>query len=104
MPVAGMVLFLFLPWKAAVPIYLLLLILSVFLYVKTYQAMKVPVSTGIEGMIGEEGIAVKSFNHSGFIKCHGEIWKAESDRKISVGDRVRVIGTRGLVVLVRKQD
>jgi membrane-bound serine protease (ClpP class) len=47
-------------------------------------------STGKEGLVDKEGIALEVLNPSGQIEIHGEIWKAISDQKINKGQRVVV--------------
>jgi membrane-bound serine protease (ClpP class) len=47
-------------------------------------------STGKEGLVDEEGIAIEALNPTGQIEIHGEIWKAISDQTIKKGQRVIV--------------
>ena len=59
--------------------------------------------TGVEGMLGEEGEAITDFKGGrGKVFVHGEIWNAESEQEIKKGDRVKVIGMRGLTLIVEK--
>ncbi len=48
-------------------------------------------TTGLEGMIGEEGEVFKPLNPAGTVKIHGEFWKAFSDVPCRKGQRVKVI-------------
>ncbi|ASJ01839.1 nodulation protein NfeD [Thermococcus profundus] len=61
--------------------------------------------TGKEEMIGEVGKVVQELNPEGMIKIRGELWKAESKTRepIKVGENVRVVGMRGLTLIVVKE-
>lgn len=52
MPLLGLGLFALLPWPVALPSYLVLVAVSLALYVKVIQAMRQPVRTGREAMLG----------------------------------------------------
>ncbi len=49
-------------------------------------------ATGIEGMIDEEGSVVSEIRPgaAGQVQVHGEIWKAVSDERLKVGERIVV--------------
>lgn len=66
---------------------------------KTHRAR---VTTGVEGLIGEEGIASTRIANTGRVNVHGEIWKAMSDAPIKKGERVRVVDVQGLTLRVEK--
>ena len=67
------------------------------------KAQKRKKLTGSEGMVGEEGEAVTTFKRGkGKVLVHGEIWNAESDQNIKKGDKVRVVGIKGLTLRVEK--
>jgi len=61
---------------------------------------------GKEEMIGEVGRVAEELNPEGFVKLHGELWKAESrnGERIPVGAKVRVVGLRGLTLIVERAD
>ncbi len=60
--------------------------------------------SGKEGMIGLSGIAVSDFsNGSGFVKVHGEIWKATSDDEIRSGNEIIVTEIDGLSLKIKKK-
>ncbi len=67
------------------------------------KAQKRKKLTGAEGMIGEEGEAITDFkNGKGKVLVHGEIWNAMSEQDIRKGDTVRVVGLKGLKLIVEK--
>ncbi|MCG8603995.1 nodulation protein NfeD [bacterium] len=60
------------------------------------------VTTGTEGLVGENGLAQSKISPEGNVTVHGEIWKATSDQVIKKGDRVRVVAVDGLILKVEK--
>ena len=59
-------------------------------------------TTGIEGLVGENGIVKAELNPHGRVLVHGETWNAESDITISNGEKVVVEAVEGLKIKVRK--
>jgi membrane-bound serine protease (ClpP class) len=60
------------------------------------------VATGVEGMVGEVGTASTDISESGTVHIHGEYWNAQSEKPITKGDRIRVVGVDRLVLKVEK--
>ncbi|MFQ5787961.1 MAG: NfeD family protein, partial [Thermodesulfobacteriota bacterium] len=50
---------------------------------------------GFEELLGEEGIAVTSFDKKGKIFIHGEYWDVESEETIKEGEKVKVVEAIG---------
>jgi membrane-bound serine protease (ClpP class) len=66
-----------------------------------FKAHKRKPVTGLEGLIGLEGIAHKDITKdSGMVLLHGEFWSAYSDEPISEGEKIIVEGVSGLKVKV----
>ncbi len=59
-------------------------------------------TTGMEGMIGEIGIASTPIAPDGKVSIHGEFWNATADGSIETGERVQVIGAKDLKLKVKK--
>lgn len=61
-------------------------------------------TTGLEGLIGETGIAALSLSPEGKVSIHGEFWNAVGDQNqnIDKGDRVQVIGVDNLKLKVKR--
>lgn len=60
---------------------------------------------GTEGLVGEEGevrVPLRPGKRGGKVFVHGEMWSAEADEPIGVGDRVHVVAVRGMRVKVRR--
>jgi len=72
---------------------------SIYLAKKAHQLVT---TTGMEGLLGEVGVVKETLNLEGRVLIHGEIWMAESDTVISVGEKVSVEVVKGLKIKVRK--
>jgi len=59
-------------------------------------------TTGMEGLIGEIGIASTSIAPEGKVSIHGEFWNATSDQNIEKGDKVQVVGAKNLKLNIKK--
>jgi len=58
--------------------------------------------TGMEGMVGKEGVAITAIHQAGKVLVGGEYWNAESERGISEGSRIKVLGMKGLKLIVEE--
>ncbi len=66
-------------------------------------------TTGREGLLGAEGVALSAFDHAhaGQVRVRGEIWQAQSARDaraIAAGEGVRVVQLEGLTARVVPLD
>ena len=59
-------------------------------------------ATGVEGMIGEKGDAITFVHEDGKVFIKGERWNAYSKDMIEVGEKVKVVGMKGLRLEVEK--
>lgn len=74
-----------------------------FLTFKVFQAMKRPLETGREGLVGESGVAKTDIdNHSGKVFVHGEWWNAVADGLIPAGSKIQVETIDNLILKVKK--
>jgi len=65
------------------------------------KARQLPRAAGLEGMVGELGVAVDDLDPEGRVRARRENWSAESaDPPIAKGSNVRVVEVRGLRLLV----
>ncbi|MCD6407767.1 nodulation protein NfeD, partial [bacterium] len=61
------------------------------------------VTTGKEGLIGEEGKTVSDLSPEGTVFIHGEYWKARSKSgEIPKGKRVKVVEIKNLILIVEE--
>ena len=58
---------------------------------------------GRDGLIGEPGVVEEKIDPEGLIFAHGEYWKATSNEVVEEGEKVRIIGLRGLMLIVEKE-
>jgi membrane-bound serine protease (ClpP class) len=61
-------------------------------------------TTGLEGLIGETGVAVTPLGPEGKVSVHGEFWDAISDQSIEKGEKAKIIGVTNLRLKVKKTE
>ncbi len=79
---------------------------SLFVFVILGYAVRAQLSkvkTGMEGLVGETGVAKTDILGKGKVSVHGELWNAKSDLHISVGEEIIVVSVEKLVVKVKKK-
>jgi membrane-bound serine protease (ClpP class) len=59
-------------------------------------------TTGMEGLVGEHGIATTPIAPEGNVSIHGEFWNVISDQNIERGEKVQVVGVINLKLKVKK--
>ena len=94
MPVIGLGLFFVLPFVTALTVYLIIVLLSLWLYYKIMESMHTPVITGREAIVDR----IVSTDTDGAIHWRGEWWTAEPRLP---NQRVRIVALRGLCLLVQ---
>ena len=94
--------FLFLPFDQALLLYTFLLLFCAVLYWLIWKAMRRPVSSGIEGMIGGVGRVIQIGEKAAKIFYKGEIWDAMSTDPLSVGDSIEIVRLERMTLIVRK--
>ncbi len=103
LPVFALPVFWFFPLTTALPSYLFILGISLFIYFKVFGAMRMEVQTGQEAMLGKEGLVVKDIDPEGKIQYASEIWDAMAEgKRLLKGERVKIIGFQGLRLLVEE--
>lgn len=103
LPFASLLLFLFLPFEQAMLLYALVLLICGLLYWLIWKAMRRPVTTGVEGMMGAVGQVIDNGKRTHKVFVKGEIWDAICDEALSVGESVEVIGLKRMELAVRKR-
>jgi membrane-bound serine protease (ClpP class) len=74
----------------------------IFAVTKAINARLKKPTTGMEGLVGEVGIASTPIGPEGKVSIHGEFWNVMSDQNIEKGERVQVIGVDNLKLKVKK--
>lgn len=67
------------------------------------QALHITTSkTNIDSIIGKQGVVVEPINPDvpGQIKYEGEIWRAEADKVITKGKKIKIISVSGVTLKV----
>jgi membrane-bound serine protease (ClpP class) len=77
-------------------------VLAVFLMRLVLRSRRWKSATGLEELIGSEGVAVSALREGveGMIRIHGELWGAVSSRPAPEGSAVRVLRIEGLKLYV----
>jgi membrane-bound serine protease (ClpP class) len=104
LPLLALPVFWMWPFAVSGPIYAVIAIVSAAIYWCAMVAMRRPVGTGAEGMIGATGKVVESHGKSLVVQIGGEIWNARSGVTLCEGDREEVLGVERLVLAVKRAD
>lgn len=103
LPLMALPVFWMLPPSIALPIYGTVAGVSLVVYWYALQAMKRPVATGIEGMIGELGTVVEMNERELLVRIHNELWRATGHGvAVHAGDTVEVVGYELRMLRVRR--
>lgn len=103
-PIFSLVLFFVYPMEIALPIYLVILLISFIFYRKIMNSMRCPVKTGFEEMLGDTAIVVEDINPEGRILYKNELWKAASKERLKKGENASIVGREGMVLRVKRQS
>ncbi|MFW6147017.1 MAG: NfeD family protein [Thermodesulfobacteriota bacterium] len=68
-----------------------------------FRAYREQPKGGMEGLIGEAATVKEKIDPVGLVFTHGEYWKASSDEVVDEGEKVEVVGSEGLELIVRKK-
>jgi len=82
-----------------------IIIISLFFVAVIGLAVKAQMrkpATGTEGMVGERGNAVTPIHEDGKVFMKGDYWNAYSSEMIEEGEKVEVIGMKGLTLEVKR--
>jgi len=105
LPFLALPVFWLLPLSSALSVYGVVTAVSLLIYWYALQAMKRPVVTGMEGMIGEAGMVVEAGGPELLVQIRNELWHAASDgAPLRNGDWVEVVGTEHRTLKVRGID
>jgi membrane-bound serine protease (ClpP class) len=75
-------------------------LITAFLMTMAVKARRNKIVTGVEGLVGETGVAQSALSPRGKIFVHGELWDAVSSTDVSTGESVVVRRVDGLVLQV----
>ncbi len=104
MPVIVLPIFWLMPPAYAVPIYAVIAFLSGLVYWLITRAMRKPVATGAESMIGTRAEVISASNLQGYskylVRAGGEIWTASSVDSLQPGELVTVAAVDGIKLVI----
>ncbi len=106
MPVIALPIFWLMPLNSAVPIYVVIVLLSAFLYWLITKAMREPIQDGFQSLIGTEAEVVSKRapdNPARYLvraKGEGELWTAYSTDALEIGEQVSIVAVKGIGVVV----
>jgi membrane-bound serine protease (ClpP class) len=87
-------------WHVLVPTVLLVSGFFVGVVLVVVRAHTRRVRTGADGLIDEIGVVKQIRDREGKVLVHGELWRARFEGPVTVGQRVRVVAVRDLVLTV----
>jgi len=102
LPLLALPVFWLMPLSVAVPVYVLVLVLSAAVYYLAIRAMHLPVRTGKEELLHAVGMVTGRLNGGYQVRVHSELWNAESTDGLSPGDRVEVVAVKHMRLGVRR--
>lgn len=90
-------------WGVIVPTTIITAAFFLFLVGLAVKGQKLRSTTGMEGIIGEEGITLANLEPSGMVRVHGELWNAESvSGNIEKGKKIIVKAIHNLTLYVEQ--
>jgi len=101
MPVFALPVFWVFPFETALPMYLIVVGGSLFIYFKIFKALRQHILTGAEGIVGKKALVIKDIDPEGKIRIASEIWNAKTNgAPIQKGEYVRICRVKKLMLLV----
>jgi membrane protein implicated in regulation of membrane protease activity len=92
------------PLAVSVPVYAMVAIVSAAIYWYAILAMRRPVETGAEGIIGAIAEVVESCGTRLVVRIGSELWNARSLATLQEGDHVQVVAVERLILTVKALD
>ena len=97
----GWILFLFLSWQIALPLYVMGVIISLAIYWKVIQAQRRRPVIGKRAMVGDQAVVVRVEAEEVEVEYQGETWHAVSSQPLHNGQKVIIEGVEGLILRVK---
>jgi membrane-bound serine protease (ClpP class) len=92
------------PWLLAVVTAALVLFFGVVVRA-ALRARHLPVGVGLEGMVGEQAVAITDLDPFGQVRARHESWTAETEgRAVQAGATVEIVRVEGLRLIVAPID
>lgn len=102
LPLLTLPMFWFWPMNVAVPLYIVVLGVSAVMYYFAYAAMRRPVLTGNEHLIGNRTDVRETEPGKLYVRLDGERWQIQSAEELHAGDEVEIDAVKGARLLVHR--
>ncbi len=92
-------------WTAAALI-LLWIAKDIVLFPFVWRAYDQSPSRVVYGMVGERAVVIERLSPAGYVRVHGERWRAEAKSEaapVEAGRKVRIVEVRGLTLVVEPE-
>jgi len=100
LPLLGLVLFILLRWQVVLPLYVIILVGSLGVYWKIFQAQRKRPVIGKRAMIGHRAVVVRVEGGDVEVNYEGENWRAVSVHTLQPGQQVVIEAIDGLTLRV----
>lgn len=101
LPLLGAALFLVLPWPVALVANAVLAAIAVGIGVLSVRALRSPVLTGPDALVGRTAHAVSAFEREGLVRYGGELWTAVASGRVREQAPVVIVGVEGTKLTVQ---
>jgi len=91
-------------WLNRLIVGILLTLFNLWLALLMIKALKEKPQTGAEAMIGKRGVVARVAASEIWVKVHGELWRAEANEPLNVGEKIIVQKITGLILSVERLD
>jgi membrane-bound serine protease (ClpP class) len=92
-------------WEVVATVVLVSVFFFIFVIGMGLRAQRRKPTTGEQGLVGEEGVAIGDLSPAGRVKVHGEIWNAvSSGGTITKGETVVVERSENLRLVVHRKQ
>ena len=93
------------PLALSVTVIALLIIKDIAIVPSFGQILRKKAEVGIEALIGKEALVVEDLTPEGIVKIGNEYWRGECiSGKAKAGEKVKVVGAKGLKLLVECRE
>ncbi len=104
MPVLTLPIFWLLPLRSALPTYVVIVLISAFLYWLITKALRKPIQDGFRSLIGTEAEVVSKLASTRsaqyLVRSQGELWSAYSDDTLQPGEQVNIVAIKGIGMVI----
>jgi len=102
LPVLSLPIFWLWPLSVAVPVYVVIVALSIGLYVLKFSVMRRPAQAGGEALLHQYGEIREVHGTFARVRVQGELWNAKTLEPVRCRDRVEIVNVDGLMLAVRR--